>query len=89
MAGKVFFSVTMSLDGFIAPGSLGDLMGHDRRNHQRPEADRDEGQTDVDARNRESRRTRRLRYLTGGESASAMNAAIRSHAIGLRNRYAT
>ena len=27
MAGKVFFSVTMSLDGFIAPGSLGDLMG--------------------------------------------------------------
>jgi dihydrofolate reductase len=27
MAGKVFFSVTMSLDGFIAPGSLQDLMG--------------------------------------------------------------
>src|SRR3984893_7491095 len=27
MAGKVFFSVTMPLDGFIAPGSLGDLMG--------------------------------------------------------------
>ena len=27
MAGKVIFSVTMSLDGFIAPGSLGDLMG--------------------------------------------------------------
>src|SRR5258708_26301642 len=27
MAGKVFFSVTMSLDGFIAPESLGDLMG--------------------------------------------------------------
>ena len=27
MAGKVFFSVTMSLDGFIAPGSLGELMG--------------------------------------------------------------
>src|ERR1700730_6735145 len=27
MSGKVFFSVTMSLDGFIAPGSLGDLMG--------------------------------------------------------------
>src|SRR5260370_8147987 len=27
MAGKVFFSVTMSLDGFIAPGSLGDLTG--------------------------------------------------------------
>src|SRR5258708_29988190 len=27
MAGKVFFSVSMSLDGFIAPGSLGDLMG--------------------------------------------------------------
>ncbi len=26
MAGKVFFSVTMSLDGFIAPESLGDLM---------------------------------------------------------------
>ena len=27
MAGKVFFSVSMSLDGFIAPASLGDLMG--------------------------------------------------------------
>ena len=27
MAGKVFFSVSMSLDGFIAPGSLGALMG--------------------------------------------------------------
>src|SRR3954468_1372374 len=27
MAGKVFFSVTMSLDGFMAPESLGDLMG--------------------------------------------------------------
>ena len=27
MAGKVFFSVTMSLDGFIAPGSPDDLMG--------------------------------------------------------------
>src|SRR5258708_29982615 len=27
MAGKVFFSVSMSLDGFIAPGSLRDLMG--------------------------------------------------------------
>jgi dihydrofolate reductase len=27
MAGKVFFSVSMSLDGFIAPTSLGDLMG--------------------------------------------------------------
>src|SRR2546429_5647300 len=27
MAKKVFFSVSMSLDGFIAPGSLGDLMG--------------------------------------------------------------
>src|SRR6202161_4137285 len=27
MAEKVFFSVSMSLDGFIAPGSLGDLMG--------------------------------------------------------------
>src|SRR3954452_18010773 len=27
MAGKVFFSVTMSLDGFIAPESLEDLMG--------------------------------------------------------------
>ncbi len=27
MAGKVFFSVTMSLDGFIAPESLKDLMG--------------------------------------------------------------
>ena len=26
MAGKVFFSVSMSLDGFIAPGSIGDLM---------------------------------------------------------------
>src|SRR3954464_304050 len=27
MAGKVFFSVSMALDGFIAPESLGDLMG--------------------------------------------------------------
>ena len=27
MAAKVFFSVSMSLDGFIAPGSLGHLMG--------------------------------------------------------------
>src|SRR4028119_1437900 len=27
MAGKMFFSVSMSLDGFIAPGSLGELMG--------------------------------------------------------------
>ncbi|GAA1442883.1 dihydrofolate reductase family protein [Nocardiopsis tropica] len=27
MAGKVFFSVSMSLDGFIAPGSAGELMG--------------------------------------------------------------
>ncbi|MGB8384363.1 MAG: dihydrofolate reductase family protein [Dermatophilaceae bacterium] len=27
MAGKVFFSVSMSLDGFIAPDSLEDLMG--------------------------------------------------------------
>jgi len=27
MAGKVFFSVTMSLDGFIAPESIEDLMG--------------------------------------------------------------
>ena len=27
MAGKVFFSVSMSLDGFIAPESPGELMG--------------------------------------------------------------
>ena len=27
MARKVFFSVSMSLDGFIAPASLGELMG--------------------------------------------------------------
>ena len=27
MANKVFFSVTMSLDGFIAPESMDDLMG--------------------------------------------------------------
>ena len=27
MAAKVFFSVSMSLDGFIAPESLEDLMG--------------------------------------------------------------
>jgi hypothetical protein len=27
MAGKVFFSVSMSLDGFIAPESLEDVMG--------------------------------------------------------------
>src|SRR4029079_19108145 len=27
MAGNVFFSVSMSLDGFIAPESLGELMG--------------------------------------------------------------
>lgn len=27
MAGTVFFSVSMSLDGFMAPGSVGELMG--------------------------------------------------------------
>ena len=27
MVGKVFFSVSMSLDGFIAPKSIEDLMG--------------------------------------------------------------
>ena len=27
MAGMVFFSVTMSLDGFVAPESAEDLMG--------------------------------------------------------------
>src|ERR1700749_3404539 len=27
MAGKVFFSVSMSLDGYIAPASVGELMG--------------------------------------------------------------
>jgi dihydrofolate reductase len=27
MAGKVFFSMTMSLDGFVAPESIADLMG--------------------------------------------------------------
>ncbi|MEU0560185.1 dihydrofolate reductase family protein [Dactylosporangium sp. NPDC006015] len=27
MAGKVFFSVSMSLDGFVAPASAGELMG--------------------------------------------------------------
>ena len=27
MAGTVFFSVSMSLDGFIAPESMEDLMG--------------------------------------------------------------
>ncbi|SDO69054.1 Dihydrofolate reductase [Nakamurella panacisegetis] len=27
MAGRVFFSVSMSLDGFIAPASIGELMG--------------------------------------------------------------
>jgi hypothetical protein len=27
MGGKVFFSVSMSLDGFIAPGSLRELIG--------------------------------------------------------------
>jgi dihydrofolate reductase len=27
MAGKVFFSVSMSLDGFVAPGSVDELMG--------------------------------------------------------------
>ena len=27
MAGKVFFSVSMSLDGFIAPEALEELMG--------------------------------------------------------------
>jgi hypothetical protein len=30
MVGKVFFSVSMSLDGFIAPESLEDLMGQQR-----------------------------------------------------------
>jgi len=28
MAGKVFFSVSMSLDGFIAPESLEDALPH-------------------------------------------------------------
>ncbi|HEX7095825.1 MAG TPA: hypothetical protein VF183_08065, partial [Acidimicrobiales bacterium] len=27
MAGKVFFNVSMSLDGYIAPESLSELMG--------------------------------------------------------------
>jgi hypothetical protein len=31
MAGKVFFSVSMSLDGFIAPESPEDLMGRRMR----------------------------------------------------------
>ncbi|MBB3037045.1 dihydrofolate reductase family protein [Hoyosella altamirensis] len=34
MAGKVFFSVTMSLDGFIAPESVEDLMGRQWRELQ-------------------------------------------------------
>jgi dihydrofolate reductase len=34
MGGKVFFSVTMSLDGFIAPASLGELMGQQWRELQ-------------------------------------------------------
>jgi dihydrofolate reductase len=34
MAGKVFFSVSMSLDGFIAPESLGELMGQQWRELQ-------------------------------------------------------
>src|SRR5690242_7576903 len=35
MAGTVFFSVSMSLDGFIAPESLGELMGRQWRELQR------------------------------------------------------
>jgi dihydrofolate reductase len=34
MAGKVFFSVTMSLDGFIAPEALSELMGQQWRELQ-------------------------------------------------------
>jgi len=34
MGGTVFFSVTMSLDGFMAPASLGDLMGQQWRELQ-------------------------------------------------------
>ena len=34
MAGTVFFSVSMSLDGFIAPASLGELMGRQWRELQ-------------------------------------------------------
>ncbi len=34
MAGKVFFSVSMSLDGFIAPESIGDLVGQQWRELQ-------------------------------------------------------
>ncbi len=34
MASKVFFSVSMSLDGFIAPESLTDLMGRQWRELQ-------------------------------------------------------
>ena len=35
------------------------------------------------------RRIRRFRKLTGGDSASAMNEAISSQAIGRRSRYRT
>lgn len=34
MAGEVFFSVSMSLDGFIAPGSPENLMGRQWRDLQ-------------------------------------------------------
>lgn len=38
MAGKVFFSVSMSLDGFIAPASPAELMGQQWKElHQRSE----------------------------------------------------
>ncbi|WP_081878430.1 hypothetical protein [Nocardia brasiliensis] len=38
MAGKVFFSVSMSLDGFIAPESPAELMGQQWKElHQRSE----------------------------------------------------
>ncbi|MFF2225421.1 hypothetical protein ACFVV7_19125 [Streptomyces globisporus] len=35
MAGKVFFSVSMSLDGFIAPESAEELMGQQSMELQR------------------------------------------------------
>ncbi len=39
MAGKVFFSVSMSLDGFIAPESAEELMGQQWMELQRSPAE--------------------------------------------------
>ena len=40
MAGKVFFSVSMSLDGFIAPGSMEGILATPEQREQNPSLER-------------------------------------------------